>query len=66
MLLGSSGSLEGIGDVIAKFYGGERKKLEPVGQAAVTEWTVHQTSGAQISSVRVVLKQGRYRFEWVK
>lgn len=66
MLLGSSGSLEGIGDVIAKFYGGERKKLEPVRQGEVTEWTVHQTNGAQISSVRVVLQRGRYRFEKVK
>lgn len=54
VLLSSSGSLEGILDAIARFYCGERKRIENgqiIGGRGVIE------------GVRVIQKRGRYRFE---
>lgn len=59
-LLASAPTLEGIGAQIARFYGGEIKRLFHVGGP---EWIVLQQSGAQIEGVRVILRKGRYRFE---
>ncbi len=59
-LYGSSGTIEGIGNVIADFYGGERKTLA---EGPDLVWTVRRASGVPIEGVRVVLIRGRYRFE---
>ena len=64
-LLGSSPSLEGIGEVIKAFYCGEAKDLRVTPDGLGIQWTVHQKSGAQIRSVRVIRRKGRYRFEAV-
>lgn len=60
-LLGSSPTLEGLGEVIKSFYCGEPKTL----QEAPEGWTVHFPDGRRLTSVRVTLKKGRYRFEAV-
>lgn len=64
-LLGTSVTFTGIQDVIAAFYGGERKVLKPMGDAnSTTEWLIHQaTSDNQIANVRVVKQGPRFRFE---
>lgn len=59
-LLASAATLDGIRDLIARFYGGEEKRLWAVGGP---EYIVLQPSGAQIEGVRVILKGRRYRFE---
>ena len=54
VLLSSSASENGILDAIARFYGGERKRIENgqiIGGRGVLE------------GVRVIEKRGRYRFE---
>lgn len=61
-LLASAPTLDGIRDQIARFYGGEEKRVWAVGGP---EYIVLQPSGAQIEGVRVILKGGRYRFEGV-
>lgn len=61
-LLASSPTLEGIQDCIAKFYGGERKKLQ---EYAPGRWLVCRVSGQHIPNMLVVLRNGRYRFETV-
>lgn len=59
-LLASSGTLEGIQELIAAFYCGERKTLRQEGDA----WRVLRSDGTPIERVRVVgPKRGRYRFE---
>ncbi len=67
-LYGSSATLEGIRNIIADFYGGERKTLI-AGPGPASVWTVHRANGAQIEGVRVVLTRGvfrgRFRFEKV-
>lgn len=63
ILLASSPSLEGIKVCIARFFGGERKELQPTPEGG---WTIHKDNGDQIQGVRVILKKGRYRFEQVK
>lgn len=60
-LLGSSPTFEGIQDVIAAFYCGERKQLRPVGECE-TLWTVHKADGTELSTL-VSLEKGRYRFQ---
>ena len=57
-LLGSSSTLDGIKTVIAKFYHFE-KELLPV---SPNEWQIIGRNGA-LKYVRVILKNGRYRFE---
>ena len=57
-LLASSATLDGIKAVIAKFYYSE-KELLPV---AANEWQIIGKNGV-LNSVRVVLKNKRYRFE---
>ena len=57
-LLGSAPTLDGIKNVIAKFYYGE-KELLPV---VPNEWQIISKNGA-INGVRVIFKKGRYRFE---
>lgn len=64
-LWGSSNTLDGIGQVIAAFYAGERKDLRPVDGAKIPSWTVHRADGRQIAGVIVVQRRGRYRFEGV-
>lgn len=59
--LGSSPAFEGIQDVIAKFYAGERKEL--VKQEDGT-WSVLGSKGV-LSGVRVRFHSGRWRFEKV-
>lgn len=58
-LLGSSGSLEGIKSVIAKFYMGATVTLTPVSEK---EWSVSTGRGLQ-SKVRVIKKGKRFAFE---
>lgn len=59
-LLASAGTLDGIRNQIARFYGGEEKHIWAVGGP---EYIVLQPNGAQIEGVRVILKGRRYRFE---
>ena len=59
VLFGSSGTYEGIQDVIAKFYAGERKVLTPDGEG---RWSVSMADGRVLRTC-VVLRKGRYRFE---
>ena len=54
VLLSSSASESGILDAIARFYCGERKRLEG--------FCVIGVNGV-IDGVRVIYKKGRYRFE---
>ena len=57
-LIGSAPTLDGIKDVIAKFYYGEKELLSLV----PNEWQIIGKNGA-INGVRVILKGKRYRFE---
>lgn len=61
-LLASAGSLEDLEGLIARFYGGERKRLQYHGEGF---WTVHhdRDNSPALRGVRVVSKRGRYRFE---
>lgn len=58
-LFGTSGSLEGIKQVISAFYVGEKITLEPIGK---NEWSVANSSRV-IDKVHVVKKGKRFRFE---
>jgi len=58
-LFGSSGSLEGIKQVITKFYMGATVTLTPISE---NEWSVSTGRGLQ-SKVRVIKKSRRFRFE---
>lgn len=58
-LLASAALLPDIQDLIARFYGGERKHMILM---APNEWRLERKEGL-IPGVRVVLKRGRYRFE---
>src|SRR5690606_39257133 len=60
-LLGSSNTFEGIQDVIARFYAGERKSLEALDDGVT--WRVSSPKRGVFPDVIVRLKRGRYRFE---
>jgi hypothetical protein len=60
-LLASAGSIEGIKSLIEQYYMGSQKELN---QTVPGTWEVHGKSGI-LSSVRVIFKRGRYRFERV-
>lgn len=62
LLFGSAPTFKGIQKVIAKFYGGEAKKLEPENPKLQGSWTVHKSDGARIPNVRVQVVNGRYQF----
>ena len=57
-LLCSASTLDGIKNVIAKFYYGEKELLS----LATNEWQITGKNGA-LNGVRVILKNKRYRFE---
>ena len=57
-LLGSSATLDGIKTVIAKFYYGERELIS----VSENEWKIIGKMGV-LKYARVILKNGRYRFE---
>lgn len=60
-LLASAGDLEGIRQLVVRFYGGDSKTLIPTGNDS---WKVIGTySSKECSGVRVVRKRNRYRFE---
>lgn len=59
VLFGTSATLDGIQDVIAKFYAGERKVLR---EQSPGIWSVHKIDGTKLATV-VRLHKGRYRFE---
>ena len=60
-LLASAGTLEDIGALIARFYGGEAKPLRELGSGI---WELLRAEGKDaLKGVRVVLRAGRYRFE---
>ena len=60
-LYGSAGSLEAIKQVIGQFYQSRSIQLPDNGDGT---WDVHNANG-KIEGVRVVRKDGRYRFEEV-
>ena len=57
-LLGSSSTLDGIKSVIAKFYYGEKELIS----VSENEWKIIGKMGV-LKYARVILKNGRYRFE---
>ena len=57
-LLGSAPTLDGIKNVIAKFYYSE-KELSPL---SANEWQIIGKNGV-LKGVRVILKKNRYIFE---
>ena len=61
-LLGSAPNLRGIREVIAAFYGGERKILRPLPTPGT--WGVYREAGTRIQGV-IVRGNGtaRFRFE---
>lgn len=59
-LLASAPDLDGIGECITRFYGGESKALSHCGVNDV--WLLQGAKGT-LEGVRVVRKGRRYRFE---
>jgi hypothetical protein len=57
-LLATAGNLEGIQQMISKFYGGEKKELRQVND---NEWSIHNPDGKTLQT-RVTLEKGRYKF----
>ena len=57
-LIGSSTTFDGIKAVIAKFYYGERELIS----VSDNEWKIIGRMGV-LKYARVILKNGRYRFE---
>ena len=57
-LIGSSTTFDGIKAVIAKFYYGERELIS----VSDNEWKIIGKMGV-LKYSRVILKNGRYRFE---
>ena len=57
-LVGSSATLDGIKSVIAKFYYFEKELIS----VAPNEWQIIGKNGV-LNGMRVILKNGRYRFE---
>ncbi|HRO04364.1 MAG TPA: hypothetical protein PLS69_12245 [Terricaulis sp.] len=62
-LLASAPTLDGISDMIARFYGSERKTLDKA--AGDDLWAVCRAKDCtqHIPGVRVIRKGRRYRFE---
>ena len=57
-LLGSAPTLDGIKDIIEKFYYSPKDLL----YLSANEWQIIGKNGA-INGARVIFKKGRYRFE---
>ena len=57
-LLASSPTLDGIKAIVAKFYYGERELIS----VSENEWKIIGKMGV-LKYARVILKNGRYRFE---
>ena len=59
-LLASAGTLDDVGALIARFYGGSTKTLI---KQSPGQWSIAHARGDFIAGVRVILRKGRYRFE---
>jgi hypothetical protein len=59
-LLATSGTLDGIQNMVDEFFAGEHKQLVPV---SANVWSVTRTAGTPIENCQVRKSGKRYRFE---